>query len=65
MSEAERRAAELAALAERHPEWIITRTTAGLLAATRKDDPGVTVQGEDAVDLRDQIIAWEWRHAAG
>jgi hypothetical protein len=46
--------------AEEFPGWQVWRATDGLLYARKTGlQPAPTVRGEDAVDLRDQIIRAE------
>jgi hypothetical protein len=63
LTEHERRAESLRVIAARHPEWRVETAASGLLFATRRDDPDVTVSGEDALDLHDEIVRWTWRNA--
>jgi hypothetical protein len=57
----ERRAADLEEAKRRHLDWDISRATSGRLVARRE---GALVQEDDAADLDEEIIRWEWRHSA-
>lgn len=45
------------------PGWMVYRGTGRLCHGRRRDDDGVSVRGEDWVDLRDMIRGWASRNA--
>lgn len=53
---------DLTAVRAQHPGWVIGREPSGRLVAQRRDHPRVRVDGEDAVDLSDEIRRWEGRN---
>jgi len=51
-------------VAAAYPRWHLWKGVSGLVYASRGlTSPPVVVRGEDPMDLRDAIRAWEGQHA--